>query len=246
MLSFRAVLKSALIAGIVAGLCVAAFHLLLTEPVLDRAIRLEEQQARSAGTHDAQAEDTPLVSRPMQKAGLFLGYLIYGLSWALFFSVAYHLLQGRLAARGVRWGAAALAFLLYWSIVLVPFLKYPANPPGVGDPATVADRQNLYLIFLLLSAGSAALAVTLGKYVARLMAGQRRLLTLAWLVLLAAMLLLLMPGNPDPATMPAEIVLPFRAFSLGGLTLFWAIFGLCFGWLARRAANPRPMTAPAV
>jgi predicted cobalt transporter CbtA len=174
---FGTVLKGALIAGIIAGLCVAAFHFVLTEPLIERAIQLEEQLADQQGVHEHAA---PVVSRPGQKIGLVVGYLIYGLSWALLFSAAYHGLQGRLATLG-RWrGALVLAFLVYWSVVLVPFLKYPASPPGVGDPATVGYRQQLYFGILLLSTGGTALAVYLGGVVARRAEGQPA--TTAWRV----------------------------------------------------------------
>jgi hypothetical protein len=34
------------------------------------------------------------------------------------------------------------------SLFLVPFLKYPANPPSVGDPGTVTRRTMLYLLLV--------------------------------------------------------------------------------------------------
>ncbi len=239
-MSFRTVLMGALIAGIVAGLCVAAFHFVFTEPLIEQAIQLEEQMAHQQGADEHAA---PVVSRAGQKVGLVVGYLIYGLSWALLFSVAYHMLQGRLSALGRRSGALALAFLVYWSVVLVPFLKYPANPPGVGDPATVGYRQQLYYGILLLAIGATALAVYFGPAVAQWLKSRRRWpSTLALLILSAVVLLLVMPNNSDPVPMPAALVLNFRALSLAGLTLFWAVFGLGFGWLAHRA-DSQPATA---
>jgi predicted cobalt transporter CbtA len=240
-MSFRTVLMGALIAGIVAGLCVATFHFIFTEPLIEQAIQIEEQMAHQQG---AAEHAMPVVSRTGQKVGLFVGYLIYGLSWALLFSVAYHMLQGRLSALG-RWrGALALAFLVYWSVVLIPFLKYPANPPGVGDPATVGYRQKLYFGILLLAIGATASAVYLGRAVAqRLGARQSWPATLVLLILSAAVLLQVMPNNPDPVLMPADLVFNLRTLSLAGLTLFWAVFGLSFGWLAHRADHPQAKAA---
>ncbi len=233
MFPFSRVLKFAIIAGVVAGLLAAAFHFVLSEPVIDQAIQLEEQMTAAEASHTA-----PVVSRPVQKASLFLGFLLYGLSWSLFFSVVYHLFQQWLATFGTRKGGFVLAFLAYWSVVLIPYLKYPANPPGVGDPATIDYRQKLYFGILLLSVGGALLAVLLGQYAARRFNIRRRWLpTLVVLVLFGAGLLLLMPNNPDAVTMPAQVVQQFRWLSLAGLTLFWLGFGLCFGWLAGRGAD---------
>jgi len=64
-------LRAAVLAGLVAGGAVAAFHLLVTEPVIDRAILLEEQQSRARGERMA----TPLVSRATQKVGLVVAGL---------------------------------------------------------------------------------------------------------------------------------------------------------------------------
>jgi predicted cobalt transporter CbtA len=62
------------------------------------------------------------------------------------------------------------------------------------------------------------------------------------LLVVGAALVLLMPPNPDPITAPADLVFNFRIRSLLGLTLFWAMFGAVFGWLARR--NARRATSP--
>jgi predicted cobalt transporter CbtA len=50
-----------------------------------------------------------------------------------------------------------------------------------------------------------------------------------------------LPTNPDPITMPLDLVGQFRVYSLIGLTLFWAVLGLCFAWVATRTANIVPM-----
>jgi predicted cobalt transporter CbtA len=51
------------------------------------------------------------------------------------------------------------------------------------------------------------------------------------LVLVSVVVFAAMPPNPDPLTMPADIVTPFRVFSALGLCLFWAVMGLVFGLL---------------
>ena len=45
------------------------------------------------------------------------------------------------------WRAAiAVAVTGFAGVFLLPFLKYPANPPAVGDPDTIGRRTALYLV----------------------------------------------------------------------------------------------------
>ena len=48
---------------------------------------------------------------------------------------------GRLSARQLSLLVAGAGFLLLY---LVPFLKYPANPPAVGNDATIAQRLEMF------------------------------------------------------------------------------------------------------
>ncbi|HEX9440371.1 MAG TPA: CbtA family protein [Roseiflexaceae bacterium] len=242
-LTLGRVLLYAVIAGLTAGLLVTLFHAIITEPVIDQAIALEEQRAAQNPTAEANHHEAPIVSREFQKSsGLVIGYLFYGTTWALIFTLVFFPLQSWLARFGPWRGALLLAALAWWAIIFVPFIKYPANPPGVGDPETINYRQNIYLALLLLSASGAALVVWLGGRLARQVRQPSWLIMGAGLLVVGAALVLLMPPNSDPITAPADLVFNFRIRSLLGLTLFWAIFGAVFGWLARR--NARRATSP--
>jgi hypothetical protein len=133
-----------------------------------------------------------------------------------------------------------LAFLGYWSVGLLPFLKYPANPPGVGDPETIGYRQTLYLGILALSVTGAALSMGLGRYFGQLKSWRSGSLlpSLALLAMLSGLLYLVMPSNPDEVGMPADVVGNFRALSLVGLTLFWTVLGVLFGKLLSNPPRP--------
>src|SRR5262245_33074839 len=111
-LTLGRVLLYAVVAGLVAGLLVTVFHAIITEPVIDQAIALEEQQAAAQESTEAHSHEEPIVSRAFQKGvGLALGYALYGLTWALFFTLAYFPLQGWLARFGPWRGALLLAAL---------------------------------------------------------------------------------------------------------------------------------------
>jgi predicted cobalt transporter CbtA len=232
------VLRAALVAGLAAGLAVAAFHLLATEPVIDHAIALEAQLQRAKGTQEELS-----VSRAAQREGLVFGLLLYGLTWSLLFGAIYHFVQDWLPAFGALKRGLLLALLGYWSVALLPFLKYPANPPGAGDPNTVGYRMLLYLGMLMLSMHGTVQALAL----ARADFGGWRLVP-AFLVFFGVGVYLVMPDTPDAIHIPADVVATFRGLSLAGLTLFWAVLGLSFGLLlrlheggqARRPASAAP------
>jgi hypothetical protein len=235
-----AVLRASLAAALAAALLTAAFHFVFTEPVVQQAIDLEAQ----AG---APSREEVVVSRPVQHAGLFLGFLLYGLTFGLLFAAAWGALghwspETRAARR-----ALFLAVTGGWSVAVFPSLKYPANPPGAGDPATIYDRQRLYLAFVALSIAGAVAAFGLDRVLAR--AGADRLGREARLFLVlalyggyAAVVYAVMPANPDPVRLPAGLAWKFRALSLAGLALFWSVLGALAALLLGRG-RPRPPIA---
>lgn len=140
-------------------------------------------------------------------------------------------------------GGFLLALLTGWSIAVFPFLKYPANPPGVGEPGSIGYRQTLYFGFIGLSAAGTGLAVgvhRLLKRVARWVpTGRARLMVaLALYVVYAAGMYLAMPAYPDPVRMPVQLIWTFRAISFAALVLFWVMLGGLFEWLSRSRDSP--------
>ncbi|MBI4498182.1 MAG: CbtA family protein [Chloroflexi bacterium] len=232
------VLKAALLAGIGAGLVVAAFHMVVTEPVIDQAIAVEGQMA---GEHH---DEAPIVSREAQRGGLVLGFAVYGIAWGLLFTLVYQIVQRWLPPAGAPGKGWFLALALYWAVGLFPFLKYPANPPGVGDPETIAYRQGLYLGFLVLSTLATLFAIVMGRsWSGKTTPGRGNWLAgLGFFVVAMAVLYVGMPVTTDPVEQPADLMLRFRILSVTGLTLFWLLFGLGFARLVRPAAGA-PMSA---
>jgi Probable cobalt transporter subunit (CbtA) len=114
-------------------------------------------------------------------------------------------------------------------------LKYPANPPAVGDPDTVGQRTVLYLILLAIG----VLVIYIAWRVARVLreAGwpqHHRVPVVAGGVVAAlALAYAVLPASPDaiPDDVPADLLWRFRVTSLAGLAIMWATLGLAFGWL---------------
>jgi len=235
--SVFSILRNALLAGLLAGLITAAFHFAFTETVIEQAIALE---VAPAAAHDGASEGAPpIVPREVQRLGLFLGYGIYGLTWGLLFGVVFAALRmTRRSGAGNGPSGWWLALLAGWSVGVLPFLKYPANPPGVGDPDTISYRLGLYAALLALSVAGTAAAAYAGSRLARGKSG--RALSGALVLLWGAALVLVMPANPDLISAPDSLLQPFRALSLAGLAVFWVSFAAAF---ARLITPRKPMTS---
>lgn len=215
-------LWAAVVSGLIAGGAAAVFHSRFTEPVIERAIETEERLAQARG----EAAKAPLVDRRTQRWGLVLGFLLYGTAWGLLFGLVFQTMEPRLPPWSPVKRGFLLALLAGWSVAIFPFIKYPANPPGAGDPETVWYRQALYLGFLGLSAAGTAMA-------GWLWARRRRAAAVLLYVGFLTAAFLAMPSNPDPVMVSAQLIWTFRGLSLAGLVLFWGVLGMAFGWLTR-------------
>jgi hypothetical protein len=128
------------------------------------------------------------------------------------------------------------AALVGWTVSILPFLKYPANPPGVGEADTIAYRQALFFGFIALSIAGTVDATALHQRLTSLKATgavARRFTAPALYLLYVAGIYLLMPPNPDRVQMPPALVRNFRAVSFAALALFWVLVGLAFDRLVR-------------
>jgi hypothetical protein len=227
---------SAVVAGLIAGAAASVFHEVLTEPVIDRAIGAEEARESAQPGH---SHEEPVVSRRGQEIGLVVGLLLYGAIWGVLVGLGVYLTRGwvpanwSLGRRGL-----VVALLAGWSVALFPFLKYPANPPGVGEPDTIGYRQTLYLGFIVLAVLGLWLAVSLWRARAAQGAAARVLPAVVY-VAWALAIYVLMPPNPDPVELSETIVRPFRALALAGLVVFWAGLGIAFAWLGRERGAVR-------
>jgi hypothetical protein len=231
-----------LLAGVVAGLLAGTFAFAFGEPLVQDAIDIEEAASAQASTTSqlARAEEEPLVTRPGQRGGLFLASTLYGACVGTIFALAFALVRGRGAARDDWQLSVRLAAGLFAALVLVPFLKYPANPPAVGDPETIAARTWLYLAMLsggLLSLVAAARVMW--SVSDRAAPWLRPVLGVGTFVLLAGFLAVVLPGIDEvPESFPASLLWQFRMSSLGTQAVLWTALGTAFGILSVRAGAP--------
>jgi predicted cobalt transporter CbtA len=229
-LTFGTILKAALIAGLAAGLTAAVFHLIFTEPLIDRAVALEEASHMGQNAPE-------VVSRDTQKKGLVVGFVMLGVAWSMVFGVAFQAAQRWLPPISRFKQGVVTAVFAYWAVALLPFLKYPANPPGVGDPDTIGERQALYAGFLALSIITVLLGAWLTRLLQKRLENDTRATSLGWAAIIGLSLLLfvVMPGTSEDGDIPVDLLNSFRIMSLVGLTIFWATLGLLFGKLIGQA-----------
>ena len=91
------------------------------------------------------------MSRSVQKGvGLFAAYAVSGAAFGLLFAVVFWALR-RSRPDPFRRALVAGA-VLAGALTVAPWLKYPPNPPAVGDPDTLAKRQLLYVSVICLAA----------------------------------------------------------------------------------------------
>jgi predicted cobalt transporter CbtA len=228
-------LRRGVAAGLAGGAAMALFLLAVGERTIAAAIALEEASARAA--------DEPF-SRAQQLAGAIGGILVFGVAVGVIFAVMFVAARHRMP--GDDWHRSlALAAAGFTVVFLVPFLKYPSNPPGVGDPHTIARRGALHVAVLMwsLAAGWGAWRLWC-RLRDRGTAPHRRgpASTLAFVAVVAAGFVLL-PGSPDSIGAPAVLVWRFRLASLGGAACFWAVLGVTHGWLSLPRAGA-PVLAP--
>jgi predicted cobalt transporter CbtA len=155
--------------------------------------------------------------------------------FAATFAAVRHRLPGRDDwQRSIVW--AATAFVV---VYLVPFAKFPPNPPAVGDPDTIDERTLLYVAILAWAIGAAWLAARVGTWLReRDFSDPARLTAVAGaFVVLVGIGYVVLPGTPDAVTAPATLVWRFRLASAGGALALWAVTGAAFGWLSVAAAK---------
>jgi Probable cobalt transporter subunit (CbtA) len=140
------VVRALLIRGMLAGLLLFGFGKVFGEPQVDRAIGFESAlDAAKAKAEEAKGihavEEPELVSRKVQAGlGLLTGVVLYSTAFGGLFALVFAVADRRVVNLGPRAVSALLAASGFIAVYVVPNLKYPANPPAVGDPDTIGQR----------------------------------------------------------------------------------------------------------
>jgi len=224
------------VAGLFAGLLVGGFHNLFTVPVIERAIEVEE--ARSAALDPNAPGEEPLVPLGAQRWGMAAGTGIYGAILGIVFAAAFTVLQKVVPDWKPLALAVTAAALGFWALSLFPFIRYPLNPPGVGEEDTLTYRQGLQTMFMILSVlGVGVFLYGLREVRERFQDASVRLrmygMSVLAYVIFAAVMFFAHPANPDPVPVPIDLLELFRTLTMVGQFLTWALMaGLAVAGLA--------------
>jgi hypothetical protein len=268
-----------MLCGALAGLLAFVFGRVFAEPYVQRAIDYEagRDAAQVAMDSAAKAAELPaepeLFSRAIQAdVGMGVGMIAFGLGMGALFAIVYVICLGRVGRVRPRPLALLVAVAGFLGLYLVPFLKYPANPPAVGQADTIGQRTAMYLVMVLSSVVLLALSVWLGQRLrarfgtwnASLLAGAAFVLAIT--IVMAALPSFGLPGSgqaratatetPLPLVdgqgairypgFPADVMFYFRLYSVAGPLVLWSAIGLLFAPMADRVLGQATRTADRV
>jgi hypothetical protein len=260
-------------AGTIAGLLAFVFARIFAEPQIQAAIDYESARDAAQSALDKGA-GVPVLdgghevfSRTIQaNLGIGVGIVLLGAVMGTLFAVAYAICLGRtggLAARPLAMLVATGGFLGFY---LVPFVKYPANPPSIGHPETIGQRSPLYLVMVASSLVFLVAAVWLGQRLrGRFVTWNAVLLAGGAFIVAIGIVMVILPSfgelafnranngtfgteTPQPLRdaagnvvfpgFPADTLFYFRLYSVAAQAVLWAALGLIFAPMAERLLAP--------
>lgn len=275
----KKLLLRGVLAGAAGGVLAFVFARIFAEPVITAAIRYQTGRDAAQAALDkaaglaAPAAGPDIFSRTFQaNAGLGVGMIAVGAAVGALFAVAYTICLGRTGGLRPRSLALLVAAAGFLGLYLVPFIKYPASPPGIGNPDTIKQRGGLYLLMVISSVVLLILAAWLGQWLkprlgnwnASLLAGAA-FITAIGIVMAILPQLGELPANvaayghhatetPLPLAssngttvypgFPADVLFTFRLYSAAAQLILWATIGLVFAPMAERLLTPRPGSVP--
>ena len=243
-----------LVAGAIGAVLAFAFARLCAEPVIGRAIAFEDGRADAENAHGVHEHGVELFTRGVQSnAGLGFGVLVFGVAMGALFSVLFCVVAPRARSVAPQPLSLLLAAAAFVTVYLVPFVKYPPNPPAVGQADTIGARTGWYLVTVLASVVLAIAAVWLARgLTARFGAWNGRLLAAGAYAAAVAVVMVPLPTvneAPEPLRdasgailypgFPADVLYEFRVVALGTQLVLWATIGVVFGGLAGRLLGER-------
>jgi hypothetical protein len=214
-----------LLSGVIAGVILAGVSYFVAEPFIDQAIGIEVDNSIASG--EVVDFDELSSYRVWQKEGTFAAGVFLGLTYGAILGIIYVISRKYLPSSSDRKKALILAAIMCLSLYIVPFIKYPANPPGVGDSETIGLRDSLYTSYQLAS-GLIALSVSILMYKLQRISYIKYVIPVFYLGLVAS-IYAVFPANPDEITAPMDLVNAFRAVTFGTMVMFYLVLGTIFG-----------------
>ena len=265
-----------ILAGIIAGLAAFLFARIFAEPQIQAAIDYEngrdaaQRLLEQAKGLPMEAEHSDPFSRTVQgNVGIGVGIVAFGAAMGGIYAVGFMLAAGRTGNLRPRTLAMLTAVGGFLGFYLLPFLKYPANPPAIGHEDTIKDRSGLYLLMVGISIVLLVVAVWAGQRLKpRFGTWNAALLAATGAIVVLGVVMLLLPDlgelsanvkeygkhateTPLPLRddqgkivypgFPADVLYKFRLFSVGAQLILWGGIGLIFAPMAERLLHGRTL-----
>jgi predicted cobalt transporter CbtA len=214
-----------LLSGAIAGAFLGLINQVMVEPFIDEAIEIETQNMISEGENVDRQEVNNI--RLWQKGGEIVAGIILGTSIGALFGLVFAYARNSLPGSNNKKKGIILAGIMFSVLFLVPALKYPGNPPAVGDPETIVYRQGLYIGMLAVSGFSALGLALLYRNI-----GHKESKKVTIPIIYAAIIIIafiILPPNPDDITISMDLVMNFRIVSTLTMGIFWGILGIVLG-----------------
>jgi hypothetical protein len=222
-----------ILSGALAGTILGIINLGLVEPYIDQAIGIEIKNSVSSGENVDLSEIAHY--RIWQKSGEVVAAAVYGISLGALFGIIFAYSKNALPGSNNKKKALFLAGILWFVLYLVVAIKYPANPPAVGNPETIYYREALYVAFIAISGFTALILALLWKRVK--INSKKIVFPLVYAGIMTAAYLA-MPANPDPINISMELVQNFRVWTAVTIGIFWGLLGIIFGSLWDKFIRP--------
>lgn len=241
-----------MLAGLLAGFLAFGFAKVVSEPLIDRAIALEESAPHALGhraghSHEHAAPSAQGVSREVQSTlGLFVAVVTYSVSMGGIFALIYAFCMGRLGTAHPKMFPMLLALSAFVIVYLVPALKYPSNPPAIGDPQTFQQRTQLFFLMILVSVVAGVIAVNVTRRLSMLLARGHSVLAgvMSYTVIMVAVGIAFPSFSEVPDHFPADLLWNFRLASMGVQAVMWGGIAVAFSLLSDRlldtVLDPKP------
>jgi len=216
-----------LISGAIAGTILGLINQLLVEPYIDQAIEIEVQNTVSSG--EPVDLDELVQYRLWQKGGEIVAGTILGTSISALFGIVYVYSRDSLPGSNNKKKGLILAGIMFFVIFLIPALKYPANPPAVGDPETIEYRESLYIGMLVISGFTALGVAILYRSLGQNRKESRKIIVPAIYAVIIALAFTVLPNNPDEVAISADLLMNFRIVTTVTMGIFWGALGILLG-----------------
>ncbi len=218
-----------LFSGAISGTIQGVANFVLVEPVLDRSIYLENKALFDSGAEQDSIEFRIAHEeyRLWQKGSQLISSTILGMSIGSLFGIIFSYAKKSLPSSDIIKKTLILAAIMWLILFIIPFVKYPSNPPTVGDADTVNERMALYAGLIAVSG-----LLTLGFYYAsKFLPGRKKIFALAGYFCILGGVIFMFPENPDTISISNDLLYDFRVASVISVTIFWITLPFVFGGL---------------